>query len=508
MKKYVILIVSAILGSSLTIAVFMSFGMLSDKTVKIEHIDNPGGTNVVYRMNKNGEIAPLDFKEASRNVMPAVVHIRSTKTTQPQLNVYQRGHSNDPFRHFFQDDLFDHFFGPQFRYQSPQQHQRKPQVQVGTGSGVIFSENGYIVTNNHVIENADDIEITLYDDRSFKATVVGTDPSTDLAVLQIKEKNLPIIPLTDSDKIEVGDWVLAVGNPFNLNSTVTAGIVSAKGRNINILKDKSAIESFIQTDAAINPGNSGGALVDLNGGLVGINTAIASPTGAYSGYGFAVPANIVEKVVSDLIKYGVVQRGYLGVMILKMDAQLAEEKELDVSGGVYVDSLLENSAAADAGLKVGDVILEVNNLKVKSAPELQEIVGRQSPGDKVALKINRKGKEKELSVILKNQDGNHEIKEKESIALLNRLGADFETLDRKTAKKLDLEGGVRIKQLHAGKLKRSTNIREGFIITKIAGRQIQTVDDLVLELEKLKGGVMIEGVYEDYPGVHYYAFGM
>jgi len=256
-----------------------------------------------------------------------------------------------------------------------------PRPKVGTGSGVIINEKGYIVTNNQVIDNAEEIEVTLYDNESYKATVIGTDPTTDLALLQIKADDLKTMSLVNSDDVEVGEWVLAVGNPLGLNSTVTAGIVSAKARNININRDRFAVESFIQTDAAINPGNSGGALVNLDGNLVGINTAIASRTGTYTGYGFAVPSNIVTKVVEDLLKYGNVQRGMLGVSIRTMDSNLAKEKDRDFTAGVWVEQVGEESAAAKAGIEAGDIILEVNGIETHTSPRLQEIVAGKNVSD-------------------------------------------------------------------------------------------------------------------------------
>jgi S1-C subfamily serine protease len=293
-----------------------------------------------------------------------------------------------------------------------------------------------------------------------------------------------------------------------LNSTVTAGIVSAKARNINILKEQYAVESFIQTDAAINPGNSGGALVNLDGGLVGINTAIASPTGAYTGYGFAIPSNIVNKVVEDLIKYGMVQRGILGVMIRSVDGNLAKEKELKITAGVYVDSLMENSAAASAGIKSGDVIIDVDDFKIKSSPELLELIAQHRPGDKVDVKVNRKGAEKSFLVTLNNREGNTSIVSKEQQSILSALGADFESLDEQAAQKLNVSGGVRVKNIREGKLHHQTQMKEGFIITKVDGHTIHTTQDLHNRLINKKGGVMLEGIYEDIPGVYYFAFGL
>jgi len=503
MKKYVSLIVAAILGSAVTIGSFQLFEIGNSKEIKIEHISGTPVVGAAYTVNNNGEVVPLEFTDVAKRVMPAVVHIKSTQVQHLQNNRYRN--YPDPFRDFFDDDIFRHFFGPEFRFESPQ---RGPQMRVGSGSGVIINSDGYIVTNNHVIENADDIEVTLNDNRVFKAKLVGTDPSTDLALLQIRASDLSYLPFVNSDDVEVGEWVLAVGNPFNLNSTVTAGIISAKGRNINILQDRSAIESFIQTDAAINPGNSGGALVNLQGGLIGINTAIASPTGAYAGYGFAVPSNIVSKVVEDLLKYGTVQRGYLGIVIRNVDGNLAEEKDLNITYGAYVDSIAANSAAGDAGVKVGDVIKEIDGVTVKNSASLLEIVGRHRPGDKVNLKIDRKGKEIDFVVTLRNEQGKEKITEKDSQEILEILGVELEEIDKNEAEKLNIDGGLQIVQLYDGLLKQNTSVEAGFIITKVDGRKVKTIDDFVKYLENRKGGVMLEGIYEDFPGTYYYAFGL
>ncbi|MDA0196450.1 MAG: Do family serine endopeptidase [Bacteroidetes bacterium] len=508
MKNTIHLVIAAIIGSSLTLGVYHFGNFSEEKTLMIEHVNSTPVIGTMYTANEKGDIVPLDFTVTAENVMPSVVHIKSTqKLSSRGPQNYQYRKLPDPFRDFFGDDFYDQFFGPDKR-QGPQNFRDEAPARVGSGSGVIINENGYIVTNNHVIDNADEIEVTLHDNKSYKATVIGTDPTTDLALIQIKEKNLQTIPLVNSDNVKIGEWVLAVGNPFNLNSTVTAGIVSAKARNINILREQYAIESFIQTDAAINPGNSGGALVNLQGGLIGINTAIASPTGSYSGYGFAVPSNMVNKVVEDLLKYGVVQRGYLGVTIRNVDGNLANELDLDVTEGVYVDSVLVNSAAGAAGVEPGDVILEVDGNLVKTSPELQELIARRRPGDQVDLKIDRKGKTRKMNVTLKNRDGNNELASRSNSKSITLLGADFEAINRETAKKLEIEGGVRIVKLYAGKLRRETDIREGFIITKIDKKIIKDIDDLSDLLDGKKGGVLIEGVYEDYPGVYYYGIGM
>ncbi|MCB0613899.1 MAG: trypsin-like peptidase domain-containing protein, partial [Phaeodactylibacter sp.] len=350
MKKTIWVAALVAVVTSLSTALIFDYSGMIRPVVKVEQVSGVPAHSVLYSKNENGEVIPLDFTATSEQVMNAVVFIKSSH----QLSRNEMGRNGtpnlpDPFREFFQDRGFSPFF------QQPPMEGGQPPVEMGAGSGVIINEKGYIITNNHVIDHADEIEITLHDNRTFKASVVGADPATDLALLQIRAEGLPTLPLANSDEAKVGQWVLAVGNPFNLNSTVTAGIISAKGRNINLLKDQYAVESFLQTDAAINPGNSGGALVNLDGQLLGINTAIASPTGAYSGYGFAVPSNIVAKVVKDLLAYGSVQRGYLGAMIRDVSGPLAKDKGLALTEGVYVDSLLNNSAAAKAGLQAGDI---------------------------------------------------------------------------------------------------------------------------------------------------------
>ncbi len=502
MKKQIIL--SGFVALVVSIGSFAALNMFTERnndTIKIEHLNSSPSSKVLFRQTEDGDFEPLDFTKTVDKVVNSVVHIKTSYVNRSNSRYRQQ----DPFRDFYNDDFFKFFFGPQ---QSPRNYQRKPDIQMAAGSGVIINSDGFIITNNHVIENADDIEVTLHDNRNYKANVIGTDPSTDLALIQIKEKNLPALPLVNSDDVKVGEWVLAVGNPFSLNSTVTAGIVSAKARSINILKAEYAIESFIQTDAAINPGNSGGALVNLQGGLIGINTAIASPTGSYSGYGFAVPSNIVNKVVEDLLKFGVVQRGVLGITIRSVDGNLAKEKELDVTEGVYVDSILINSAAAKAGLKEGDVILSIDGEKTNSSPKLQEIIGSHRPGDKIKVLIDREGKRKEYTVTLSNRSGSTDMVQKEDKELLNILGCELKALDSKTAQKMGIEGGVKVVKLGEGKLRRYTQMREGFIITHANNKSVKTVDDFLKLIDNKEGGVMIAGVYEDIPGRYYYAFGL
>jgi serine protease Do len=485
---------TAILVSALCFFTFQHFQQ-AEKAVRIEHVATTPASRTAYTLDEDGEPVPLDFTGVAARVNNTVVHIRSTRTQA--ADAYGRNQL---------PDLFEEFFGPQFR--QPQRQPREPRPQMGSGSGVIISADGYIVTNNHVIDQADQLDVTLYDNRTFTATVIGIDPTTDLALLKIDAQDLPVLAFVDSDAVRVGEWVLAVGNPFNLNSTVTAGIVSAKGRNINILQEQFAVESFIQTDAAINPGNSGGALVDLNGGLVGINTAIASPTGAYSGYGFAIPANIVQKVVEDLMEYGAVQRGVLGVMIRTVNSDLKTEQRLQVNTGAYVDSLLPASAAAQAGIEVGDVIVAVEGQEVLNSPQLQERIARHRPGDVVDITVDRKGKKKSFQVTLNNREGEQVLVASAQTPLERQLGLNLEDLSTEEAAQLQLNGGVKVSKLLPGKLRQATNMREGFIITKIDGKSIDNKAELLAYLDNRTGGVMLEGVYPDREGVHYYAFGM
>jgi serine protease Do len=437
----------------------------------------------------------IDFRTAAEMSIHTVVHVKTVFESQ-NTNQMPFSDPRDPFHDFFNGG----------GYQGGQ-----PQLQQASGSGVIISPDGYIVTNNHVIDHAQKIEVTLNDKRTYEAKVIGKDPSYDLAVLKIEGKSLPYVSYGNSDDVRVGEWVLAVGNPFNLTSTVTAGIVSAKGRNINIIDNDpragvNAVESFIQTDAAVNPGNSGGALVNTRGELVGINTAIASQTGSYTGYAFAVPSNLVHKVVSDLMEFGTVQRAYLGVMIRDIDSRLAKEKNVSETEGVYVNGVNEGGSAGQAGVKEGDVITKVGTISVNSVPELQEQISRYRPGDKVALTVKRDGKESSLAVVLKNKDNNTHLVEKETVEVTRALGATFETVSGEEKSKLGIENGLKVTKLESGKL-RNAGIKEGFIITTIDHKQIDSKEELKSVLENKKGGILIEGIYTN--GMRaYYAFGI
>jgi serine protease Do len=441
-------------------------------------------------MSPNASEGCVDFRNAAEMTVHTVVHVKTVSEVQ---NTFY----NDPFKDFFNGGGFP--------------GQPQTQMQQASGSGVIISSDGYIVTNNHVIDHAQKIEVTLNDKRTYEAKVIGKDPSYDLAVLKIEEKKLPYVAYGNSDDVRVGEWVLAVGNPFNLTSTVTAGIVSAKGRNINIIDNDpqagvNAVESFIQTDAAVNPGNSGGALVNTHGELIGINTAIASQTGSYAGYAFAVPSNLVHKVVSDLMEYGTVQRAYLGVSIRDIDSKLAKEKSLNETDGVYVNSVNDGGSASLAGVKEGDVILKVAGTNVNSVPELQEQISRYRPGDKVNLTVRRGSKESTLLVLLKNKDNTTKVVEKDNMEVTKALGATFETVADEEKSKLGIQNGLKVSKLEAGKL-RNAGIKEGFIITSIDHKQVNTKEELKSVLENKKGGILIEGVYAN--GMRaYYAFGL
>jgi len=364
-----------------------------------------------------------------------------------------------------------------------------------TGSGVIISDDGYIVTNNHVVENASTIEVMLNDNREYKAKLVGNDPTTDLAILKIEMTDLPYLTFGDSDSVRIGEWVVAIGNPFRLQSTVTAGIVSAKARNINILEQQ-GIESFIQTDAAVNPGNSGGALVNTAGDLIGINTAIMTYSGRYEGFSFAIPSNLAKKVIYDIIEFGAVQRGWLGVAIINVDNDKADELGLKVVGGVYLDRVNKGEAASQAGLKKGDVVVGVNDIPTLSTPEFMEQVGRFRPGDNIKLAYFRNGEEKIAEVTLRNQINTTDFVAIRKDKILTDLGFELRNLDSQEKKRLDTQGIYVVSISRGSKIER-TNMDPGYIITKVNEKPIRNVQDFIKELEALKGTVVLEGFYEN-----------
>ena len=479
MKKIGLTILAALLGSALA---FGGIRINEDTLVK------GGGQSINYSRNLSG-VGQVDFTEAAAAVTPAVVYIRVTYGSQENGG---------------QD-------GSQGR-------------QMASGSGVILSPDGYIVTNNHVVEKAEKIEITTNDHRSFIAKVIGTDPNTDLALIKIDATGLPVVKLGNSDDVKVGEWVLAVGNPFNLTSTVTAGIISAKGRGIGIIgqpeeqeqqenqygqmpvshrepKVNTGIESFIQTDAAINPGNSGGALVNTRGELIGINSAIASHTGSYEGYGFAIPINLANKVLGDIEKYGAVRRGYVGVSFRELDQDAADALHINRTTGLYVNSVIPGSAAEQAGIQSGDIITKLDGKNVFESSDLLEPVGRLQPGDKIDVTVMRKNEEKNISVTLEANAGNlgkSTASNTSSEELYNKLGASFEPLSPDQKLQLNINSGVIVTQVRAGMLFDDTQIPVGSVITQINKQPVNSSDDISKAIINLVNGkIIISGYYPD-----------
>ena len=489
MKKNLGYLAASFLGSLIAIAVMLKIDINDDKKqLEIERLraqHQSTNQQVSYSLPSQA----VDFTDAAQLTVDAVVHVKTT------FELNDGYYTFDPIRHFFFGDGV---------YEKP------PRIGAGAGSGVIISEDGYIVTNNHVIDGASKVEIAMNNNKVYTAEIIGQDPSSDLALLKIEDNSLPKIEFGNSDNVKIGEWVLAVGNPFNLESTVTAGIVSAKGRDINILANGpngfNAVESFIQTDAAVNPGNSGGALVNTNGELIGINAAIKSNTGSYTGYSFAIPVNIVTKVVKDLIEFGTVQRGYLGVSIRNIDQQLAEQEGLKGLSGIYIAETVDRGAAKNAGIKSGDVIVKVAEQNVSNVTELQEQVSRFRPGDQVLIALTRDDKLIEIPVILRNQFGEAEVAFKEELELHEKLGAILEEINDETKSELGINHGIRVTELKAGQL-RSAGIVKGFIIMSIDELDVKSKDELFDFVESKKGGVLIEGIYPDGKKA-YYGFGL
>lgn len=425
-------------------------------------------------------IPNIDFVEVSGKAINTVVHIKTTYGA----SVSERNRSGD-------EQFFDPFelFHDKGMSQGPQQ---------ASGSGVILTPDGYIATNNHVIENSSKIEVILNDKRTYIAEVIGTDPETDLALLKIEETDLPFLTFGNSNDVRIGEWVIALGNPFNLTSTVTAGIVSAKGRNINLLRQNTeyAIENFIQTDAAVNPGNSGGALVNVRGELIGINTAIASETGSYSGYSFAVPVNIVKKILDDIKKYGEVKRAILGVRIQDITSELADKEGIKEYKGVFVPEVVEGSAADKAGIKKGDVVLKINDIEVNSSSELQAEVSKYYPGQKVKLLINRNNSNKEVEVTLRSKDGKTEIETIIKSETKTILGATFENISHDEKIKLKIQNGVKIIKFSKSPLK-DKGVHVGFIITAIDKKPVYSIKDIKVMLDDKKGSTLLDGIMPD-----------
>lgn len=434
---------------------------------------------------------PVDLTYAAEKSLPSVVHILSTKNSKVQTVEVE----SDPFSDFF-GDPFGFFGNPQGNGGKQKRSVRTPKQQ-GSGSGVIISADGYIVTNNHVVADADELTVTLNDNKEYSARIIGTDKTTDLALIKIDGKNLPAITIANSENIKVGEWVLAVGNPFNLTNTVTAGIVSAKGRSLY----KNGVESFIQTDAAINPGNSGGALVNTRGELIGINAMLYSQTGSFSGYGFAIPTSIMNKVVDDLKTYGTVQRAVVGIQGSDVknyvDGQKEQGKDIDLGTmeGIYVAKVTEESAAEEAGLKEGDVIIAIDSKEMNKMADMQEYLAKKRPGDKVTVTYLRDKKKNTKSITLKNEQGNTQVVKK---ADLDVLGGNFRSITDAQKQQLNIGYGLEVLKVNSGKLK-NAGITKGFIIQRVNDNAVKTIEDLqniVKDASTSKDPVLyIQGVY-------------
>ena len=472
MKKVFVYLLATALVSSLTAFAVVK---LTDKDGGDKN--ERGGNFPIHKVTLSDQLYP-DFTYAAETSVKAVVHVKVTKKGIEQ-----------PYT------IYDFFFG----YGNPGM---SPRNQVNSGSGVIITSDGYIITNNHVIDGADDMLVTLDDNKSYNAKLIGKDPVTDIALLKINENNLPYLTFGDSDSLRLGEWVIAIGNPYNLRSTITAGIVSAKARSMPSTGEEFKIESFIQTDAAVNPGNSGGALVNTRGQLVGINTAIASRTGSYTGYSFAVPSSIAKKVVEDLIDFGTVQRALLGVSMQDIDGDLAKEKGLSGTLGVYIAEVVRGGAAEIAGVREGDVLTAINGVNVNSGPAVQEQISKFRPKDRVNLRLIRAGKQIELLVVLKSKSGESEIIADSAGGLFKLFGAELKEASKDKLTQLSLKHGVEVVAVANGKFK-TTGIRKGFIITYINQTPVSKPSEIESIAQVSRRSLLIEGVYPDGTVVYY-----
>lgn len=506
MRKIGLTLLTAIVGGAMALGTYKVFEQKDAQSMSFEDRQK-----VYFASNKaaaaiTSSAGEVDFTQAAAAVTPAVVYIRTTYSASAS-----NGGGSD------MEDLFGQMFGQRVR-------PRRQTPQMASGSGVIISPDGYIVTNNHVVEKADKITVATNDHRTFQAKVIGTDPNTDLALIKITGTNLPVVKLGNSDDVRVGEWVLAVGNPFNLTSTVTAGIVSAKGRNIGIIGSEDnqdeninpfgptrnapaaprlnkAIESFIQTDAAINPGNSGGALVNTKGELIGINSAIASHTGSYEGYGFAIPINLAKKVLDDIEKYGSVKRGYIGVSFRELNEDAAKEFNVSTTNGLYVNDIVPGGGAEQAGVRKGDIITKVEGNTIYESSDLQERVGRLQPGDKVNITVLRDGATKNFAVTLKADAGVNRVaaaRSKSAEELYNKLGASFQPTTPGQKSKFHITNGVVVTQVREGGFFSDTDIPVGSVITNINKQPIAGIADIDKAITNLRNGmVIIAGIYPD-----------
>ncbi len=487
MRNILLIAVFSFLSAILGVFTYTQFFEQPVKTIVYEA---GGEEHSIHLAGKylDGSAQPVDFTSAARTSTTSVVHISTTQRTKATP-----GDS--------QSKIYEYFD----KYYNSANTQR-----TNSGSGVLISSDGYIVTNNHVVQDVKSLRVTLYNKKTYEAKLVGRDANTDLAVLKINGIDLPFIEFANSDEVKVGEWVLAVGNPFNLASTVTAGIISAKGRDIDILDEQNAIESFLQTDAAVNEGNSGGALVSIDGKLVGINTAIATREGGFSGYSFAVPSNIVYKTVNDLKKFNKVQRASLGIMVKNIDDRLAKTYNIKSLLGVYVTEVITNGSARKAGIKRTDVITAMDGVKIGNVSKYNERMSQYSPGETVEVTFLRGGKEHIARVLLRNENNQMEIVKDSQIEVENKLGARFEDLSMTDLKNENLLFGVRVFELNMGILKAVTTMREGFIIQKVNGKEMKSTKSIYDIFSKISGGttVRIEGSYSRDPMTRTYTFAM
>ena len=489
MRKNTFVLVAVCFVSALLGAGVASYAVVRNSQVAttIEYVNRDGDTVPVAKtqfVSLEQSATYPDLTYAAENAVRAVVNIEAI------TEVEVRQQSMMPYNPFFE------FFG----FPQPQQGNGQPQKreQKSGGSGVIISTDGYIVTNNHVVDGATKLRVKLNDGRVFDAKIIGKDPTTDVALIKVEAEELPIIKFGSSDNLRLGEWVLAIGSPFDLQSTITAGIVSAKARQLDVIPNEFRIESFIQTDAAVNPGNSGGALVNARGELVGINTVIKSSTGSYIGYSFAVPESIVRKVVNDLREYGIVQRALLGISYRYIDQDFIDQFGKDTGitevGGVYVAAVSEGGSASEAGLRKGDVITEIDGVKITAPTTLTEQIGKHRPNDKISLVVKRGEKVKHFEVVLRNKAGKAELLTKNDVDVVEVLGGRFADIDSKIAKKLDIKGGVQVQSVKSGGLLAKARVREGFVITHINDKAVRTVADLGRLTDKVQS---IDGVYPD-----------
>jgi Do/DeqQ family serine protease len=491
MKLKQLLLILAVSATTAVSSVWI-YGKFSNHSIRSLQATTDGKLPVNYagfydNVANTGE--PVDFTKAASIAVPAVVHIKTKIPAKKVSNQLPRNRGNS------MDDLLDQFFnfGPQVQ---PEQR--------ASGSGVIISDDGYIVTNNHVVSDggsgtADEISVMLNNKKTYKAKVIGRDPSSDIAVLKIDGTGFPFLLYGNSDIVKLGQWVLAIGYPLTLETTVTAGIVSAKGRaiGINSRQSQTPIESFIQTDAAVNQGNSGGALINTDGQMIGINSAILAPSGTYAGYSFAIPVNLVKKIVSDLIKYGDVKRPYLGIK--------ASEDNFDAGDGAHIGEVSKDGAAAEIGLKKGDVITKINDANIYSWTELQGTVASYNAGDKVKITYKREGKEYNTVATLTNKTGTYAAAELAGAGIGAKLGAEIETLDKKKAQQYNIDGGVVVKKIKSDGPISRTRMQDGFIITSVNGMDITSIEELQKALSNLEDGtIQLEGIYPGYEGVYRY----